>query len=128
MELVISFFRDTLNGPLYYIVLVLSVFFIFAIIGYLSEKKMKQIMEESKEYEALNRETLKMHRQDEQETTSSIPQESNQPPIRSIPIIEKTEKEDTNIGPKEQEATIADIANSNQTPTILDLDKVTINK
>lgn len=35
----IEFFRDFLDGPLYIVVVILSVFFIMAIIGYLMEKK-----------------------------------------------------------------------------------------
>ena len=35
----IQFFRDTLDGPLYYILAIICIFFIMAIIGFLMEKK-----------------------------------------------------------------------------------------
>ncbi len=35
----IKFFRDTLDGPLYYILAVICIFFIMAIIGFLMERK-----------------------------------------------------------------------------------------
>lgn len=38
---IIEFFRDTLSGVYYYIYVALNVLFIFAIIGYLGEKKEK---------------------------------------------------------------------------------------
>ena len=37
----IEFFRDTLSGVYYYIYVAINLFFIFAIIGYISEQKEK---------------------------------------------------------------------------------------
>ena len=37
----IEFFRDTLSGIYYWIYVAINLFFIFAIIGYISEKKEK---------------------------------------------------------------------------------------
>ena len=42
MDIVISFFRDTLSGPLYIVVVVIGVIGICACIGYLAEESMKQ--------------------------------------------------------------------------------------
>lgn len=38
MDIVISFFRDTLDGPFYIVWVIILVIFIFACIGYLAEK------------------------------------------------------------------------------------------
>lgn len=38
----IKFFRDFLSGPIYVVVLIISIILIMAIIGYLMEKKQKQ--------------------------------------------------------------------------------------
>lgn len=35
----VEFFRDTLSGVYYYIYVAINLFFIFACIGYISEKK-----------------------------------------------------------------------------------------
>ena len=43
----VKFFRDVLNGPLYIIVVILSIIFIMAIIGFIMERKQKE--KESKE-------------------------------------------------------------------------------
>ncbi len=38
----IEFFRDKLDGPLYYIMAIISVIFIMAIIGFIMERKQKE--------------------------------------------------------------------------------------
>ena len=38
----VKFFRDVLNGPLYIIIVLISIILIMAIIGFLMEKKQKQ--------------------------------------------------------------------------------------
>ncbi len=38
----VEFFRDVLNGPLYIIVVILSIIFIMAIIGFIMERKQKE--------------------------------------------------------------------------------------
>lgn len=43
----IEFFRDVLNGPLYIVVVIISIIFIMAIIGFLMEKK--KLEKEAKE-------------------------------------------------------------------------------
>lgn len=48
----ISFFRDFLSGPLYIVVVVISVIGIFACIGYLAERSIKE-KEEKKKYEEM---------------------------------------------------------------------------
>lgn len=48
----ISFFRDFLSGPLYIVVVVISVIGIFACIGYLAERDLKA-KEEKKKYEEM---------------------------------------------------------------------------
>ncbi len=44
----IKFFRDFLSGPIYVVVLIISIILIMAIIGYLLEKKQKQAEAEGK--------------------------------------------------------------------------------
>lgn len=44
----IEFFRDVLDGPLYIIILILSVIFIMAIIGFLMERKKLEKIEKDK--------------------------------------------------------------------------------
>lgn len=41
--IVIEFFRDTLSGVYYYIYVALNILFILAIIGYVGEKKEKEL-------------------------------------------------------------------------------------
>lgn len=38
----VKFFRNVLNGPLYIVVVILSIIFIMAIIGFIMERKQKQ--------------------------------------------------------------------------------------
>jgi len=38
----IEFFRDVLDGPLYYIIAILAVIFIMAIIGFIMERKQQE--------------------------------------------------------------------------------------
>lgn len=38
----IEFFRDVLDGPLYFIIAVLAIIFIMAIIGFIMERKQKE--------------------------------------------------------------------------------------
>ena len=38
----VNFFRNVLNGPLYIVVVILSIIFIMAIIGFIMERKQKQ--------------------------------------------------------------------------------------
>lgn len=38
----IEFFRDALDGPLYYIIAILAVIFIMAIIGFIMERKQQE--------------------------------------------------------------------------------------
>ena len=44
----VKFFRDFLSGPIYVVVLIISIILIMAIIGYLLEKKQKQEEAEGK--------------------------------------------------------------------------------
>ncbi len=48
MDYVIEFFRDTLDGPLYIVVVVICVILIFACIGYLAEKSINAKKEKEK--------------------------------------------------------------------------------
>ena len=48
MDIVISFFRDTLDGPFYIVWVVVLVILIFACIGYLAEKGIKNKKEKEK--------------------------------------------------------------------------------
>ena len=52
MDFIISFFRDFLSGPLYIIVVIVSVIGIFACIGYIAKVTIKQ-REEQKKYEQM---------------------------------------------------------------------------
>lgn len=51
MEVILSFFRDFLSGPLYIVVVVFSVIGIIACIGYLAEASLKQKELEKKQKE-----------------------------------------------------------------------------
>ncbi len=42
MEVFVHFFRDTLSGPVYVIVVIIAIILIFACIGYLAENKIKE--------------------------------------------------------------------------------------
>lgn len=42
----VEFFRDVLNGPLYIVVVIIALVLIMAIIGFLMEKKQKQVEKE----------------------------------------------------------------------------------
>ena len=44
----IEFFRDVLNGPLYYIVVVIAIILIMAIIGFIMERKQQEKEEKNK--------------------------------------------------------------------------------
>ena len=48
MDIVIEFFRDTLDGPFYIVWVVVLVIFIFACIGYLAEKSINNKKEKEK--------------------------------------------------------------------------------
>ena len=48
MDSFVKFFRDTLNGPLYIVVVVICVILIFACIGYLAEKSINAKKEKEK--------------------------------------------------------------------------------
>ena len=48
MDKVINFFTNVLDGPVYIVVLVVSVIMIFACIGFLAERSLKQKKEASK--------------------------------------------------------------------------------
>lgn len=52
LDFIISFFRDFLSGPLYIIVVIVSVIGIFACIGYIAKVTIKQ-REEQKKYEQM---------------------------------------------------------------------------
>ena len=52
LEFIISFFRDFLSGPVYIVVVVISVIGILACIGYLAEFTLKQ-QKEQKKYEQM---------------------------------------------------------------------------
>ena len=57
MEIVIEFFRDTLDGPFYIVWVVVLVILIFACIGYLAEKVIKNKKEKEK-YAIVNEENV----------------------------------------------------------------------
>ena len=48
MDIIISFFRDTLDGPVYIVVVVVAVILFFACIGYLAEKSINTKKEKAK--------------------------------------------------------------------------------
>lgn len=48
MEIIITFFRDVLNGPAYIVVAIISGILICSCIGYLAEKKINEKKERSK--------------------------------------------------------------------------------
>lgn len=48
MEVFVHFFRDTLSGPIYVIVVIIAIILIFACIGYLAENKIKEKKQKDK--------------------------------------------------------------------------------
>lgn len=48
MEVFVHFFRDTLSGPVYIIVVIIAIILIFACIGYLAENKIKEKKQKEK--------------------------------------------------------------------------------
>ena len=48
MEAFVHFFRDTLSGPIYVIVVIIAIILIFACIGYLAENKIKEKKQKEK--------------------------------------------------------------------------------
>ena len=48
MEVFVHFFRDTLSGPIYVIVVIIAIILIFACIGYLAENKIKEKKQKEK--------------------------------------------------------------------------------
>ena len=48
MEIFVHFFRDTLSGPVYVIVVIIAIILIFACIGYLAENKIKEKKQKEK--------------------------------------------------------------------------------
>ena len=46
MDFIINFFKDTLSGTTYIVVVILSIFFIFAIIGFLGDRQKRKLNEE----------------------------------------------------------------------------------
>ena len=48
MEVFVHFFRDTLSGPVYVIVVIIAIILIFACIGYLAENKIKDKKQKEK--------------------------------------------------------------------------------
>lgn len=48
MEVFVHFFRDTLSGPVYVIVVIIAIILIFACIGYLAENKIKEKKQKEK--------------------------------------------------------------------------------
>ena len=48
MEVFVHFFRDTLSGPVYVIVVIIAIILIFACIGYLAENKIKEKRQKEK--------------------------------------------------------------------------------
>ena len=69
----IKFFRDTLDGPLYVVITILSIIFIMAIIGFLMERK-KLEKEEKKKIAVVN--------------IQNINKEQNVTPIADVPVQE----------------------------------------
>lgn len=73
----IEFFRDVLDGPLYIVVVVISIIFIMAIIGFLMEKK--KLEKEAKEKIAVI------------SNTEDNIEESNVTPVQPVNINEEVE-------------------------------------
>ena len=74
----IKFFRDILSGPVYIVVLIISVILIMAIIGYLLEKKQKQEEAEGK-IAHVGRKVNKLEPMNQDINVSEIPSANDAP-------------------------------------------------
>lgn len=118
----IWFYRDFLDGPIYYVVLVLSIIFIMALIGFVIERK--QLEREKKNREAVLNDIVNPNTSSVMASTS-VNNVTNQvsstpnPPQQQMPI------------PNPGEAVIPDInstsnnaATNENIPSVLDLDAI----
>jgi len=122
VDILISFFRDTLDGWLYVVVLVVNTILIFAIIGYLGEKKTALLLEQSKQFEEINRETLKTIESNNSKEINND-ENNNNPESKTIPHIPQTTKD--MVIKSEPIQTISDSQNTQETvPAVLDLDDI----
>ncbi len=100
----IEFFRDTLDGPLYYVVLVIAIILIMAIIGYIIEKKQSE-KKEQENIAVINNSTT------ETTITNNEPTIVPIAPVVETPVMEANPNSDKiDEGPIQQE----------QIPTIID--------
>ena len=86
MDIVISFFRDSLDGPVYIVVVVVAVILFFACIGYLAEKSINTKKEKAKYAEVENDSTTSIDNSvnDVTEVSGSDVNESVVNPVNDI--------------------------------------------
>lgn len=117
MDSFVKFFRDTLNGPLYIVVVVICVILIFACIGYLAEKSINAKKEKEKyvdvkddsvvnvkPLEEINNVTPSVS-QVEASSSSSVnqevvPQEVVQEVVPTVPLNDSNTNNGTTMGPQ----------------------------
>ena len=84
MESFIHFFRDTLSGPVYIVVVILAIILIFACIGYLAEKSINKKKEQQK-YTEVVAEPGEVIKEAVDTTITAVPKSE---PITTTSIIE----------------------------------------
>ena len=94
MDIVIEFFRDTLDGPFYIVWVVVLVILIFACIGYLAEKGINKKKEKEKYATVSDTNNTEVV----QDTVVSEP--INNTPVESVPL------EDINVTPTVNETAV----------------------
>ena len=92
LDLIISFFRDILSGPLYIVVVVISVIGIMACSGYLAEATLKQKELEKKQKEMY----AHVHLLPSDANDSSVVDPSSVASVSSSVQLEQTPKNDNN--------------------------------
>lgn len=86
----IEFFRDVLDGPLYFIVVILSIIFIMAIIGFIMERKKFEQYEKNKVAFVSNDAPIEEEKKEEpnlEEAASPIDNENIPVINQEIPVI-----------------------------------------
>ncbi len=89
MDMIISFFRDTLSGPLYIVIVVVAVILFFACIGYLAERKLKLTKEQNK-YAQVGSNEVVLSETIEEVAPTVTPQVVVKPPIMEVPTVAAT--------------------------------------
>ena len=123
MEIVIEFFRDTLDGPFYIVWVVVLVILIFACIGYLAEKGIKNKKEKEK-YAIVNEENA--------ESNAVVMEQLNEPVMEAASLNSDVNNVvpsvSNNTTPAVVSSNIAPVNNVNEVPqTVIEVTAAPVN-